>query len=442
MLRAHHNIHHNCFLVSKKSGEWRLCIDYRRLNLWTIRDSFNLPEVHEIIGKISKGKYFSVLDLRQAYYHIPIKEEDRHKTAFMTHEGLYAYNRMTFGFMNAPAICQRVLRRVLQGLENVENYLDDIIIATETEAEHLETLTKVFQRLLDYNIKLNIAKCELFLSTIPFLGHLVSHMKIEPDPEYIQKCINLPRPENIKTLEKFLGKVNWIAKFIPNLNTLTAPLHSLKKGFKYEPSKTGGKKVRKIEMPWIWETEQEQAFKTIIKAVKNTSYLATPTFDKPFTVHCDASSLGIGAVLLQANEQNKLVPCEFISRILTETQRRWPVIEQELFAIIHSVLTWRHYLLNEKFFLHTDHKPLLRLFDVIKSDNPVTKRLSIWTILLSEFTFDVIHLPGINNTCADFLSREIKFEINPTVEYKPNNHTITTIETRRQKQKNRWYLCS
>ena len=396
------------FLVAKKNGEKRFCIDYRQLNKQTVRDSWPLPNIQDILKKVGSAKYFSLMDVRQGYFHLPIREGDKYKTAFITHSGQYELNRLGFGLMNAPPAYQRTLQTIFEGIPNVVIYIDDILIFSETLEDHLNQLQMIFARAQAHNLKLSMNKCHFFQQQVPFLGHILEHNTVSPDPTYIHKVLNVQTPKTFKQLERFLGLVQWLAKFIPNLSTYAQPLHHLKKGISYQKSvntQTGNTRKR-VNTQWVWTQKEQTAFENLKQLVQNTSYLRIPTHDKPFTLYCDASQYAIGAVLLQEDEAGNLQPCEFISRQLTDTQQQWSAVQLELYAIVHAVTTWRHYLLLRHFDLFTDHRNLTSLFELKQQTTNINRRVQRWAIVLSEYTFTCKHVPGHINSCADFLSRE------------------------------------
>ena len=180
--------------------EWRVCIDYRELNRRTIKDKYTIPSMRDLYRKLRGNKIFSNIDLRSGYYHIPIKQEDQHKTAFITDDGLYEWKRMTFGFCNAPATFQRAMDKIFDGLEFVVIYLDDVIICSKTEGEHITHLRLIFERIRTFNLKLRLIKCKFFQTEIKYLGLIVNKHGIKCDQEYAHRLLNLKIPTGHKEL--------------------------------------------------------------------------------------------------------------------------------------------------------------------------------------------------------------------------------------------------
>ena len=204
-------------LVRKKTGALRFCVDYRLLNQKTVRDAYALPRIEECFDYLSGAKYFSCLDLRSGYYQVDIEEEDKPKTAFTVgHLGFYEFNKMPFGLSNSPATFQRLMEKVIGDLHLKEClvFLDDIIIHGRTKEEHLEWLSRVFQKLREHGLKLNFGKCKFFQQIIQYLGHIISEAGIETDPEKIDKVRDWPIPKNPDHVKEFLGFCGYYRKFV------------------------------------------------------------------------------------------------------------------------------------------------------------------------------------------------------------------------------------
>ena len=369
--------------------EWRMCVDYRGLNARTVKDKYRIPSMKDLYRKLRGSKIFSNIDLRSGYYHIPIAEEDKHKTAFITDDGLFEWNRMCFGFTNAPAVFQRAMDKIFKGLPFVVIYLDDVIICSENEQQHMNHLRIVFDRIREYNLKLRLIKCRFFKREIKYLGLIVNEHGVSGDPEYIRRILQLKQPENIKEVERLIGMVNWLGKFIPNLAKITAPLCAMK---------------GKDKPGFIWTMEQERSFMALKDAVLKSKLLRHPDFDREFFVQTDASDHAIGAVLLQDFGNGFLEPIEFASRKFTDSEMHWHTVDKELVAVVWAMNKWIRYLLPRKFTVFTDHKNLQELFKHGKSKK--NQRLHRWIVMLQQFDFEALYLPGKDNIVADYLSRD------------------------------------
>ena len=242
-------------VIGDNKLEWRMCIDYRRLNSMTIKDRYPLPNIQSIYRKFAGNKIFSSLDLRHAYHHIQIRPEDRHKTAFITHKGLFEWNRMTFGFVNAPAAFQRAVNYIFRNLDYVIVYLDDILILSKTPEEHIEHLREVFKRLSEYDMKLRIDKCKFFQKQLKYLGFILNADGITPDPEYIKKVIDLHEPTDKPSLLRVIGMIQWLRRYIPRLSDHLYPITRL---------------TRK-NIPFSWNDECKHAFRNIKQLIRKIS---------------------------------------------------------------------------------------------------------------------------------------------------------------------------
>ncbi|KAJ9504514.1 hypothetical protein QJQ45_008697 [Haematococcus lacustris] len=304
--------------VQKKSGELRMCIDYRQLNKITIRDQYPLPRIDDLFDQLAGKTVFSSLDLQAGYHQIRIPAEDVPKTAFRTPEGHYQFKVLCFGLTNAPATFQRVMNEAFAEVINdcALVYLDDILVMSENTEEHLVHLRRVFDLLRKNKFYAKLSKCEFMKRTLMFLGHIISAQGISVDPCKVTAISNWPVPTSLKTLQSFLGAANYVRKFVHNFSTIAAPLTNL----------TGPKKD---SFPWkAWPQAELDAFNALKQAISNVPMLKLPDHSKPFQVHCDASLEGIGAVLMQDG-----YPLAYYSRKLIPAEVNYTTGEQELLAL-------------------------------------------------------------------------------------------------------------
>ena len=370
--------------------EWRMCIDYRELNAITIKDKYKVPAIRDLYRKLGGNGVFSSFDLKSAYHHIPIAEKDQAKTAFITDKGqTYVWKRLCFGFTNAPACFQRAMDKIFEDLDFVVVYLDDIIVCSKTEKEHIKHLEIVLQRIRKFNLKLRLQKCKFFQKELKYLGMIVTKDGVRADQDYVSQILKFRRPTNVKEIERFIGMVTWLSKFIPNLSKLTSKINEL----------------RKKDAEFIWTLDHDRYFEAILAAVQNAKVLRHPDLSKPFYVQTDASDHAIGAVLLQDHGNGYLEPIEFISRKFTSPEQNWHTSEKELVAIAWALQKWVRCLLPNHFTVFTDHKNLENLF---RYKGKKLGKLQRWIIYLQQFDFTAKYLPGKDNYIADFLSRDIE----------------------------------
>ncbi len=369
--------------VTKKDGSLRMCCDWRKLNAQTVKARYPLPNVNQLLDRLHGAKWFTSLDLQSGYHQIRIKEEDVPKTAFTTPFGHYQWKVLSFGLCNAPATFQAVMNGVFQPLINkgVLVYMDDILIYAKTKEEHDALLSQVLQILQDKDMFAKLSKCEFEQKELKFLGHIVGEEGIKVDPVKTTVVENWPVPRTVKDVRAFLGLANYFRRFLQGFSVLTAPLTEL----------------TRAKVQWNWTPECQQAYEAVKHALTHAPVLALPNYDDPtgFEVLCDASIVGIGAVLTQHGK-----PIAFESRKLTDAERKWMTTDQELWAVVHALKQWRCYLEGIPFTVVTDHNPLVHL----QTQPNLSRRQARWAEYLQRFNFAWTYRPGRTNV-ADPLSR-------------------------------------
>lgn len=398
-------------LVSKKSEDgnqkWRLVIDYRKLNEKSISDSFPLPNITEILDQLGGAEYFSTLDLASGYHQLLMKETDKEKTAFSTESNHYEFNRLPFGLKNAGRTFSRLMNYVLDG--NIGKdcfvYLDDIVIYSKTVEEHNLKLSRIMNKLRQFNLKLHPEKCKFLKTQVVYLGHLITKEGIQPDPGKINCVENFPVPKNTKDIKSFLGLVGYYRKFIEGFAEIAKPLTKLLRKKSY----------------FNWTEDCEQSFKKLKEILINPPLLQYPNFEETFNITTDASSFALGAILSQGKIPNDK-PVAYAGRVLNEAETRYSTIEQEMLAIIWGVKHFRPYLFGKKFNIITDHKPLTWMFNI----KDPSSRLMRWRIRLEEYHFDIYHKKGQLNTNVDALSR---------IQHFPEQNILITTRAKTLQQK-------
>lgn len=375
-------------LIQKKDGSNRFCIDYRKLNQQTRFDAEPIPDVNQLFAKLANKKFFSKLDLCKGYWQIAMAPEDKEKSAFSVAQGQFQWTVLPFGLRNAGGIFSRFMRKLLQGIDPdaVSNFIDDIMIATDTWERHLEILGQVLDRLEQENITAKPSKCFLGYRNLSFLGHEISVGMIQPEEDKLEKIRDAEQPKTKKDLRAFLGLVGFYRRFIPQFAEIALPLT--------DRTKKGCPELVK------WTEECERAFRTLKGKLIAKPIMILPDVNKPFVLRTDASDRGIGAVLMQ-DQGEGLHPVAYASKKLLDAETRYATIEKECMAIVWGVKKFEPYLYGTKFIIETDHKPLLYL-QKSKTENG---RLMRWALQLQQYTYTVRVIAGKDNVGADYLSR-------------------------------------
>ncbi|CAM8878468.1 unnamed protein product [Rhodiola kirilowii] len=310
-----------------------------------------------------------------------MNSEDVFKTAFRTHDGHFEFLVMPFGLTNAPSTFQAAMNDLFRPMLRrfVLVFFDDILIYSQSYAEHLDHLSEVLRTLHDHHYFAKPNKCDIACAKVQYLGHLVSYAGVEVDPSKIEAIKSWPIPTSLKQLRSFLGLAGYYRRFVAKYAQLSAPLTDM---------------LRKDA--FIWSTEAASAFDSLKLALSTTPVLSLPDFSRPFVVQSDASGVGMGAVLLQDNQ-----PLAFFSKKFTPTMQHSSTYNGELCAVVSAVLKWRHYLLGARFLIETDHQPLRSIL----TQSIHTPEQQRWVAKLIGFDFEVRYKPGRLNNVADALSR-------------------------------------
>ena len=373
--------------VKKRDGSLRYCIDFRKVNNISVFDSEPMPSLDELFQDIGESSVvLTKIDLSKGYWQIPLAEQSKHITAFATELGLFHFLCLPFGLASAGASFSRLMRRVLSGLPNVVNYLDDILVYSPNFSQHLITLSSVFERLHNAGLTVRPSKCMLAFPRLEFLGHMIGGGELSPVIDKVSAIRDAACPRTKKQMQSFLGLANFYRRYVPSFSTIVAPLtDTLKKG---TPNHI------------LWNETMENAFDEIKCALTSAPILKLPDFNRPFQVAVDASDTGLGAVLTQMYGDEKF-PVIYLSRKLLPREARYSVVERECLALVWAVKKLHTYLYGREFVIESDHAPLLHL-NKAKSENG---RLMRWALLLSQYRFRIISVRGSLNFGPDWLSR-------------------------------------
>ena len=382
-------------MVRKRDGTHRFCVDYRKLNAITKPDTFPLPRIDDLLDQLGQAKYFSLVDLAAGYWQIRMSEQSKEKTAFATPQGLFEFCVMPFGLTNAPSVFQRLMNRVLMGLNPADGpgfvtvYIDDVLIYSKSLREHLRHLELVLQRIAKVGLKLKPTKCKFICQEVEYLGHLITPRGLQTNERIVNAVKEFPCPRDVTELKRFLGLSSYYRRFVRGYACIARPLHAL---------------TRK-DVPFNWSSECEAVFRDLKSRLSTAPILAYPLFDRPYTLETDASGRGIGAVLSQKqDEDGKLHPVAFASRSLNAAERNYSISELETLAVVWAISHFHAYLYGQQVTVMTDHaavKPIL------ERPNPSGKHARWWTKVFGSGIKEVTitYRPGKQNHVADALSR-------------------------------------
>lgn len=374
-------------LVTKKTGDKRLCVDYRALNKKTLKQHYPLPCMEDQLNRLTGNRFYCTLDLASGYYQIPLSEESKPKTAFVTPDGQWEFNRMPFGLANAPAVFQRTVNKALGTLRfsTAVAYMDDVLVPSIDVNDGLKNLEIIFQKFREANLTLNLAKCHFFETSVEFLGFEVTINGIRPGAKKIAAVRDFPLPKNVHNVRQFIGLASFFRKFIKNFASLARPLT----------------KLLKKNSPWLWGQEQQQAFSDLKDKLVSRPLLALYNSSLHTELHTDASKWGVGGILLQKQDCGNLKPVAYFSRQTSPEEQHFSAYELETLAVVSSLVKFRSYLLGMPFTIVTDCNSLRATF--VKRD--MVPRVARWWSVIQEFDCDVVYKPGRSMCHVDALSR-------------------------------------
>ena len=393
-------------VVRKKTGEIRLCVDYRELNSKTIPDAFPLPRIDDSLDALGGSSFFSVMDLKSGYYQVAMDEKDREKTDFTTPFGLFEYLRMPMGLSTAPATFQRLMQTSMNDLifQILLVYLDDLLVYSKTFEEHLQRLQTVFDRLREVGLKLNPDKCQFAKRSVEYLGYTVSSEGISTSPEKIKAVSAWKVPTTLRDVRSFLGFASYHRRFIQKFSQTAKPLNNLIAQAQ-ALQKQQKRKSKTADITGLWNEECREAFQNLKEALTTTPVLGYADFTKPFILETDASFEGLGAVLSQEDDAGKRYVVAYASRTLRGSEKNmknYSSMKLELLALKWAMTEkFRHYLLGALTTVYSDNNPLSHLQTA--KLGAVEQR---WAAELACFDFQVKYRSGKENVNADVLSRQ------------------------------------
>lgn len=375
----------NLQIVEKPNGSLRLCLDPKPLNECIRREHFMIPTAESIIGRLAGMTVFTVMDLKNGFWHLELDDESADLTTFMTPFGRYRWNRVPFGLNNAPELFMRKMVQLFGDIRGVELYFDDIFISGRTIEEHNQVLRKVLQIARENGVRFNKEKLQLASEEVRFMGQQISASQVRPNKEYLEAITSLPTPENKTDVGRFLGMLKYLSQYLPNLSQRTAKLRQL----------------TRADVDWHWSKEHDDEVLVLKKNLTEGPVLRIFDPSLPIVIQTDASKDGLGSVLMQQNQ-----PVAYASRSLTKSEQKWAQIEKELLAVVFACERFHYFIYGREVEIQSDHKPLETL--IKREIDDVSMRLQRLFLRLLKYPFITIkYVPGKNIPVADFLSRTI-----------------------------------
>ncbi|GAB5504825.1 MAG: hypothetical protein Pyrs2KO_34800 [Pyruvatibacter sp.] len=378
--------------VPKKDGGLRMCLDYRWLNKKTIKNRYPLPLPEEMIDRVHGAKYFTKIDLRSGYWQMPLREEDRPKTAFRSRFGHYQFKVLSFGLTNAPAQYMNMVNDIFKDMLDifVLIFIDDLLIYSKSISEHVEHLAAVLARLQKYSLFAKATKSEICVKETDFCGFWLSEKGISAMDVKVKAIRDWKPLKTVTDVRSFLGMVSFYRRFIPDFAKIAGPLHDL----------------TKKDVMWEWGSAQEQAFQSLKTALMGKPVLIHPNPVKDYTVISDASGEATGGVLCQ-DHGSGLQPIAFCSRRLSKSEQNYSVYERELLGIAYCLMQWRHYLEGcpGLVTVFTDHQPLTNFMDQKMMSRPQARWLRAGHFL--SIKPKIQYIQGKLNLVADALLQVI-----------------------------------
>ena len=372
-------------IVEKPNGDLTLCLDPMDLNEYIRREHYHLPHRSEILSEMADARYFTKMDASQGFYQIQLDEESTQLCTVATPFGRYSFKRLPYGINCAPEIFHAKIQQLFESETGVKVFMDDIVVWGRTREEHDARLKRALATIRRSGLKLN-EKCVCGVTELTYLVDKLTHQGIKPDPDKVAGICNMPVPTTKEEVQRALGMVNYMAKFVPNLTVKTTALRQLL--------------LEKND--WQWEAEQAKEWQDIKDFFTSEPLLKFYDPARRSKLSSDASKDGLGAVLLQEHDGNWL-PVAFISRAMTSAEKNYAQIEKELLGLVFACEKFHEYVYGATVIGETDHKPLVSLHKKNLCD--LTPRLQRMMLRLRRYDLKLEFKPGKYLIVADTLSR-------------------------------------
>lgn len=374
-------------LVSKKDGSKRLCVDYRRINRQIIRDKYPLPRVDDQLDRLQGVNVFSVIDLKNGFFHVDVDEDSRKYTSFVCPTGQYQFKRVPFGLCNSPSVFVRFINDIFRDLVRrgvMLVYMDDIMVLANTNQHAIENLKLVLTKASEYGLKINWKKCEFLVTRVEYLGHVIENNTVGPSELKVNAVKKFPEPKTVKQLQQFLGLTGHFRKFIFNYSIIARPLSNLLRD----------------DVKFVFQEREKIAFDSLKKCLTDKPVLRIFQHGVPTELHTDASMYGYGAVLLQVFS-GELHPVYFASKKTSDAEMKYHSYELEVLAIIYALRKFRVYLIGVHFKIVTD----CSVFEMTMRKQDLPPRVARWALSLEEFDYVIEHRAATRMRHVDALSR-------------------------------------
>lgn len=377
--------------VRKSNNKVRICADYKiTVNPNIFIDKHPIPTIEELFASMAGGQKFTKIDLSKAYLQIEIHQDDREILTISTHKGLYQPNRLMYGVASAPGIWQRKIEQILQDIEGVSVFFDDIKITAPTDALHLQRLEAVLKRLSDHNTRVNLNKCEFLADNIEYCGYLIDQDGIHKMKAKVEAIQQMRQPSNREEVRAFVGLINYYGRFLRNLSDTLHPINNL----------------LKKEVPFKWSQQCKDAFEKVKNEMQSESFLVHFDPKLPLVLQTDASPYGVGAVLSHICEDGQERPIQYASQTLSAVQQKYSQVDREAYAIIFGIRKFYQYVYATNFTLVTDNKAITQIFSPTKGLPLLSAlRMQHYAVFLESFTYDIKYRPSEQHANADAFSR-------------------------------------